>query len=162
MAASLPVTGVSGPVPGKGDDLASATWHARGDEWFRVDWPAAPTTEQQAAADAVVQISDLRPRCPRPLQDILASLNALTAAQTAAIWTDLTSGSPSRCERNGGPNAAATALLQTLASLSSLSAADLLSLKLRGMALYCQDNPGYLMQPSFDPTIQVAGDTVAS
>ena len=49
------------------------------------------------------------------------------------------------------------AVLQLLGTLGTLNAADILTAKIRDVAMYVQDNPGYLANPAFDPTINVPG-----
>lgn len=76
-------------------------------------------------------------------------------------WSDITSGSPPKWSTDSGPNAAAIAVLTLLGASAALSAADVLEAKLRGVAMYCADNPAYLVNPVFDPTINIAGDRLA-
>lgn len=95
----------------------------------------------------------------RSLLSLIADLNALSASKKNAIWTDISSGSPPKWSTDTGPNAAAIAVLQLLAT-SGLSAADVLTAKVRGVAMYVQDNPKYLVNPSFDTSINVPGDEV--
>jgi hypothetical protein len=91
----------------------------------------------------------------RSLLAIRADIVALTNAQKTAIWTALTTGSPPRWSTDVGPNAAALAVIQMLGSSGSLSAADVLEAKIRAATFYAQDNPAFLVHPSFDPTINV-------
>lgn len=94
----------------------------------------------------------------RLLGDIISDLNALTSAQKTAVWNDLTSGSPAKWELNNGFNASAIAVLKFVVSLASLSAADVVAAKIFGVAMYCQDNPVYLVHPAFDSSINVPGE----
>lgn len=97
-------------------------------------------------------------RRKRPLLDIITALNALAGTQKTNVWSDITSGSPPKWATDAGPNAAAIAVMQFVATTSTLNATDILNAKIRGVAMYCQDNPTYLVAPAFDPTINVPGD----
>ena len=57
-----------------------------------------------------------------------------------------------------GPNAAAIAAIEWATLDSGATGAALTAAKLRLTAMYCQDHPKYLVNPSFDGTINVAGD----
>lgn len=126
------------------------------------DWRAFLDWNSQQAIP--LDLSDLPPpviKISRTLIAIRADLASLTNTQKNNIWTDITSGSPPKWSTDAGSNAAALAVLTLLGASSTLSAADVLEAKLRGVAMYCQDNPTYLVNPSFDPTINVPGDQVA-
>ena len=97
----------------------------------------------------------------RTLIDIRADVAALSTAQKNAAWTNFTSGSPPLWSTDAGPNAAALATLQMLGASSNLAAADILEAKIRAVAMYVQDNVNYLVNPSFDATINVPGDELA-
>lgn len=88
---------------------------------------------------------------------LTTSLNALSATQKNAIWADVTSGNPPKWSKDVGANAAAIAVLQLLTTSGTLNAADILAAKIRGVAMYVQDNPNYLVNPAFDPSINVPG-----
>jgi hypothetical protein len=100
-------------------------------------------------------------RKPRLLLDIRADIVALSTGQKTAVWADITSGSPPKWASDGGRNAAAIAVLTLLGSSGTLSAADVREAKIRGVAMYCQDVPTYLVNPVFDPTINIPGDQPA-
>jgi hypothetical protein len=118
--------------------------------WIDYVPPEPTATQVQAQANP--------PRNLVPLLTLITQLNALTTAQKTNIWNDLTSGSPPKWELDAGPNASAIAVLQFIATLTpSLSATDLLNAKVRGVAMYVQDNPTYLVNPVFDPTINIPG-----
>lgn len=101
-------------------------------------------------------------RKQRPLYAIYADLQALTAAQKTAVWSDLSSGTPKKYLTDAGPNAAAIGALDWAASDSGATGASLTAARMRITAAYCQDNPSYLVHPSFDATINVPGDQLAS
>lgn len=108
--------------------------------------------------DAVNQIAVSAKRVPRPLLDIITALTNLSAAQKTAVWNDVTSGTPPKWALDAGPNAAAIAWAPTLITLSTIAAADVLNIKIKAVAMYCQDVPRYLVQPAFDPSINIPGD----
>lgn len=124
---------------------------------YRIDYNGA-TPAQQTTAESIAAGFDWTSRRPRLLFNIRADIVALTTAQKNAIWTDLSSGTPPKWALDPGPNAAALAVLQFCATTGTLSAADITEAKVRAAAMYAQDNPRYLVSPSFDATINVAGD----
>jgi hypothetical protein len=110
-----------------------------------------------------LDLADLSPdaRVPRPLWQIYQDVAALTAAQKQAIWADLTSGPPSlpkKYLRAVGPNAAAVNALDWAVTDSGAAGASLQSAQTRMISMICQDYPDYLVNPAFDPTINVPGD----
>lgn len=58
----LPISGVSGPVAAEGAASSLASWHQKGTDWFRVDWPSPPTAQRIVDADAIIQTADLSPK----------------------------------------------------------------------------------------------------
>jgi hypothetical protein len=123
--------------------------------WSYVADGASPA--QLAAADAVLASFPLAGKSKRTLLEIGTDLNALTVAKKNAIWTDFTSGNPQRWMTDDGPNAAAIACLHLMATEAGLSAAGILAAKLRAVAMYVWDHPRYLVNPEFDPTINIPG-----
>ena len=119
--------------------------------------PQPGYAEEEIADDDPELLAYQSPPAKRTLLAIVADLNALTGAQKNAVWTDITSGSPPKWSTDAGPNAAAIAVLHAVATMTGLSNADLLIVKIRGVAMYVQDNPGYLVNPAFDPSINVPG-----
>lgn len=103
-------------------------------------------------------VAYLTPKVRRSLLDIITDLNALAPTQKNNVWNDLTIGPPAnKWQSDSGINAAAIAVLQFLATTGTLNATDLLNAKIRGVAMYVQDNPGYLVRPAFDLTINIPG-----
>jgi len=93
----------------------------------------------------------------RSLLSIYQDLNALTAAQKNAVWTDFTSGTPPKWSLDDGPLAGVVMALSVPAvDLSGLSSADQLKARLKMVAAYCVDRPLYLVNPSFDGSISIA------
>ena len=103
-------------------------------------------------------IAFLTVKTKRGLLAIITDLNALSGAQKTAVWSDITSGSPPKWATDTGPNAAALAWAPTLITLNGLTAANVLDLKIKAVAMYVQDNPNYLVHPSFDNTINISGE----
>jgi hypothetical protein len=126
-------------------DFASATIFRRG------GWQPRPYPET-LTADVAVTFKALR-----TLLAIYTDLQALTAAQKTNVWTDLSSGTPKKYLQDVGRNAAAIAALDWAATDSGATGTALTAAKLRIGAMYVQDNPAYLINPSFDPTINVPG-----
>ena len=115
------------------------------------------TPAQRAAAQAAAEALNPAPRRARRLIDIRADLNALSPAQKNAIWTDLNAGSPPRYALDTGPHAGALFVLQYVATVTALLAAEINEAKLRAATLYVADVPHYLERPAFDPSINVSG-----
>lgn len=118
---------------------------------YSVDYSGAPPTAQEVLAF-------LAGRRPRTLLAIRADLLALSASQRAAVWAAFTSGSPPLFATDAGPNAAAVYCLWVLGKSGSLPAADVNEARVGAVAMYAQDNPGWLVNPAFDPSISVPGD----
>lgn len=95
----------------------------------------------------------------RPAHAIFAALSALTGPQKTAVWADLTGGSPAKWTSDRGPNAAAILMCVgiTVSLAGAMTAAQLTDMKVRAVAAYVLDNPLYLVNPAFDPTINVPG-----
>lgn len=160
VAAGVPLAGVAdvtGQVPAAG-------WYtvARPDgKTLRIDFGAGVTPAQESTAAFLAQTFTLGDRAPRTLAGIYGDLKALTAAQKTNVWADLAAGTPPKYLTDEGPNAAAIGVLDWAATDAGATGAALTAARLRIAAAYCQDNPGYLVQPPFDPSINVAGDQPA-
>lgn len=120
------------------------------------------TAGEVVTLDSVVTAHDGRPRRKRTIYAIYTAIGALTATQQSAIWTDLTTGTPPKWATDAGPNAAAIAAIHWSAANSGATAANLNDARRRLAAMYAQDNPGYLVAPAFDPSINVSGDEAAT
>lgn len=113
---------------------------------------------QETQMNATVAAWDPRPRAKRPIYLIYNDLSALTTTQQNNAWADISSGSPIKYLLDAGPNAAAIGVIDWVVRKSGATGAALLDARLRGVAMYVQDNVSYLVTPAFDPTINVAGD----
>lgn len=144
-AAGLPVTDVQGGAIGS-------------DQWTIVT-SRDLTPAEVATMEGIVAAHDGRTRHPRTLFAIRADLNALSAGQKTAVWSDLSGGSPPKWALDAGRNAAAIAAIEWAATVpAGITAAERTEARLRLAAMYVQDNPAYLVNPAFDPTINVPGD----
>ena len=154
------------PIDGVADITLSPppyqpNWHVvtRGDgSIFRIDYQASATPAQIQQGDSITATFDLHDRGPRPLYAIYTDLQALSTTQKTEVWTDLTSGTPKKYFLDTGPNAAAIGALDWAATDSGATGAALTAARIRIAAFYVQDNPNYLVNPSFDPGINVPGD----
>lgn len=123
-----------------------------------VQYDVSATPSQIAQGDALAAGWDMTPRRKRTLYAIWQQLNGLTATQQSNIWTDITSGAPPRWALDAGPNAAGIMSLHWSAVNSGATAANLNDARRRLVAMYCQDNVNYLVNPAFDNTINVSGE----
>lgn len=153
IAAGLPVTDVQ-RLGDEGETIFVIT--------NRELTPAEVTT-----LDGLVAAHDGRPRKTRRLYDIYTDLNPaapspkITAAQLNTVWTDLTSGTPPKLSLDVGMNAASIFVMHFLgATVAGLTTAEKNEAKRRAIAFYCQDNVNYLVNPAFDPSINIPGDEV--
>jgi hypothetical protein len=110
--------------------------------------------------DGVVAAHDGRPRKKRLLYDILTDYNALTGTQRTKTWADVTKGTPPLWATDAGPNAASVFSLNWSATQGGAPAQQDIA-KAYLISAYVQDNPKYLVNPAFDPTINLPGDMVA-
>lgn len=120
------------------------------------------TASQKTQLDGVVAAHDGRPRKLRTLFAIRADLNALTAARKTAVWNDINSGSPPKWALDVGVNAGAISAIEWGATTAGGTVAVQTEARLRLVAMFCQDNPRYLVNPAFDSSINIAGDEVAA
>ncbi len=147
IAAGLPVQSVRTTA-----GVPAAVWNAG----------VTPTTAQTNAANAILADPNVRNVMrPRLLVDIYADLQALSAANKTAVWNDLNSGTPKKYLAGRGGNAAAIAGLDWAVTNSGATGAALTAAQLRVAAMYCQDFPKYLVNPSFAASILIRGDEAA-
>lgn len=105
------------------------------------------------APDPALVATERKPRLPRA---ILADLNALSAAQKTSIRNDLNSGTPPKWQLAASPAVWACAPVFRNATGSLQTEAAMVA-----VAFYCIEVPNYLVQPAFDPTINIPGDQQA-
>lgn len=148
---------------GAGIQLSVLTWTPLGPPNLLIRTVATPDPGQESIMDSILEAHDGRPRAPRRLYDIYVAIGALAAGQRAAAWSDLSSGSPPKLALDAGPNAAAIFTLHLLADgVAGLTAAEKNEARRRAVAFYVQDNPGYLVGPAFDRTINLPGDELVT
>lgn len=93
----------------------------------------------------------------RSMYAIAANVFALTSVQKANVIADLFGGTPPKYQQDLGPNAAAiSAIYASLTNAAGVAVFNQVQ-QLIIVAMYTQGNPTYLVTPSFDPTINIAG-----
>lgn len=138
-----------------GNPADKATWN--------VPPHSSATTQQKAALLSAIDSMSTVDRVPRSLWDVYADLLTLTATQKNAIWDDLTIGPPAnKIKLDTGPHSEVGFLCHFLVVNSGLAAAAVGDAKARAAAAYVVDNPTYLVNPSFAPTINIPGDQPVS
>lgn len=142
-AAALPVETVRGPDPA-------------GVVSVRTTRDLTPAEEQTLSE--VVTAHDGSARRKRTIYAIYTELGTLSATRQNTIWADVTAGSPPKWATDAGPNAAAIAAIHWSAANSGAAAAAVNDARRRLVAMYVQDNPNYLVNPSFDQALSLAGD----
>ncbi len=90
---------------------------------------------------------------------LYAALSALSGTQKGNIWTAFGAGSPALWSTDDGPNAGAIGVGFGIVSnlAASMNATQLTDMKIRAVVCYVLDNPQWLVQPAFDPSINVPG-----
>lgn len=101
----------------------------------------------------------------KSLLTIFQELNALSAAQKNAVWIAFTAGNPPKWAQDGndgstwGTHADAVSAHSGLAIDLPVSGGWTVALqtkaRLQMVAVYLLDNPKWLVNPAFDPTINV-------
>lgn len=124
---------------------------------FTVSYPANATQAQ------ITQGNNLAATWPntvyqsRTLVDLVNALSTLTGTQQTNIVNNLFVGNPLRVLMDAGPDTAAIGVLYYITQITTLPVSSINLAKLYAAAMYVQDNPTYLISPSFDVTINVAG-----
>jgi hypothetical protein len=122
-----------------------------------VNFPSTATQAQITQANSIASTWPNTDYTNQSLVNIYTAIQALTATQKTNISNDLFSGSPMKVLTDAGPNAASLAVLWYQTQTATLSTADKNLAKLLAAAMYVGDNPNYLVQPSFDTSINVPG-----
>lgn len=121
-----------------------------------VQYAPTATQAQIDQGNQLLATWDYRTYRSRLIGDLINALNALTATQKQEIWTDLTSGTPPKVLTDLGGNNAALYVLKWAAG-TGMASGDIAQAKLYAAAMYVQDNPAYLINPTFDTSINVPG-----
>lgn len=118
------------------------------------------TPAEVTTLDGIVAGYDGRARRPRLIYDVWHDVGALTAAQKVATWNDLQTGDPPRWALDRGPNAADLHTLWLFATQVGAiqTATDRQKCQQMLISIYTVDNPTFLCNPPFDPTIEIPGD----
>lgn len=111
--------------------------------------------------NAQTQLAISLRRVPRTLLAIYTDLKALTAQQQGAIWTDISSGSPAKYFSDQGAEPGAVSIYDFIIFKSGLPGPAITDAQFRLVAIYTRDNPTYLVNPPFAPTVNVPGDQPA-
>jgi len=128
---------------------------------WTVAYDPSATQAQKDQGDALAAAFDGKDRQPRPLWAIRGDVQALTTAQFNATWADLSapvSGqAPRKYLMDYGPNASAIFVFDWALYVSGPTAAQQKAGQISLAAMYVQDNWAYLIQPAFDPSINISG-----
>jgi len=167
LDATLRAAGI--PIWGCADITQAATpyppeWHVvdRTDGVkVRIDYQDSATSGQITQGDNIALTFDVRPYRTRRLADIFKDVQALTASQQQKVWADLSAAVPGDVPRkylaSVGPNAASIFVMDWCVYVFGGTAAQQKASQNDLISMYVQDNPAYLRQPSFDPTINISG-----
>lgn len=134
-----------------------------GDSWnqstntISVQYAPTATQAQINQGNQLLATWDMRPYRARRLIDLINDLNALTSTQKTNISNDLFSGTPLKVLLDPGANISPIFVLYWGTQTPGLTTQDKNLAKLYAAAMYVQDNPAYLIQPTFDTTINVPG-----
>lgn len=97
----------------------------------------------------------------KPAHQLYAEIQALTTTQKNNILADLFAGTPMKVlivtAQSNGRNEGAIGALHWAVVNSIAPVAAINDARLRATAMYVQDNPTYLIHPSFDSSINVPG-----
>jgi hypothetical protein len=137
------------------------------DPYYPDDVPLAemPTTNGPFTYDAANKLAvPVPPRKPRPLFEIRADVQALSASQWTNTWNALSApagSAPRLYLTDYGPNVSGIFALDWSAYASGGTAAQVKAAQVSITACYCQDQPSYLVHPPFDNSINIPGDELA-
>jgi len=143
LVAGIPITGVSGGPP------------------WTVQYDPSATQGQIDQGNSMAAAFDGKGRQTRTLAAIYSDMQKLTTTQHNKAWADISApapGAPTKYLTDVGINAGPIFVLHWTIYNSGASGAQLLAAQKEMLTMYVQDNPTYLMQPTFDPTINISGD----
>ena len=127
---------------------------------------AALTPADKGRLDSVVAAHDGRARRLRPLWSIRGDVQALSTSQFGNVWADLsaavTGGPPRKYLTDYGVNAGPIFVFDWALYVSGPTAAQQRAGQISLAAMFVQDQPGYLVHPSFDTSINIPGDEPVS
>jgi hypothetical protein len=126
------------------------------------------TEGQVATLNAVVAAHDGRPRRTRKFIDVYLQVNALTNAQKDAVIADLQISPTTASSKWTGlkpPQDSPAAVLHWCGTnLAGATAAERRDAGVRIAVMWCQQNPLFLVNPTFHPSlsgVNIPGDEVA-
>jgi hypothetical protein len=94
----------------------------------------------------------------KSMQTLVTAILGLSTTQWNNVLANLFAGNPAPWQLDQGPNI--TALSAVYVALTNSSGTPVFANKFQQVvvcALYLQDNPTYLVNPTFDPTINISG-----
>jgi len=140
--AGIPIVGVGGPP------------------WV-VSYDPSATQAQIDQGNSMAASFDGKGRQARLLTAIYNDVRVLTTAQLGRVWADIAAAVPEAPRKylaDAGPNAAALFVMDWVVYVQAPTGAQLTAARNNIIAQFVQDNPLYLVTPSFDSTITVYGD----
>jgi hypothetical protein len=160
--ADIPLDGVAVLNTSGSTEGYPADWHLvlRADNYVvRIDYHPAATPGDVITGDGIVRDLDLTLTRVRSMYDIYADIKALTPGQQAAIANDISADGYAKLKDMRPPQDAPVAVLHwCVTSLAAATQAERYDAYARISSMYCQQYPDYLMNPPFDPTIEISGD----
>jgi hypothetical protein len=128
----------------------------------RIDYDASATGAQITQGDNIAMTMTPGAFVQRMLNSLYQDIQGLTAAQHTNIWNDLSAAVPGQAPRkyllDTGPNAASIFVMDWVIYVLRPTAAQLTAAQTNLIAQYTQDNPWYLVNPSFDTSINIPGE----
>jgi len=124
---------------------------------FTVQYDPSATQAQKDQGDSIASTWPNTDYRSKPLWHIYSDVNGLSATQKAAVTNDLFAGTPAKALQDEGANASGIYSVYYSTQTATLSVADKNTGKLYVIMFYVQDNPTYLINPPFDPSISVPG-----
>lgn len=135
VAAALPVERIDGGALGSPDFFVITTRDL--------------TAPEVATLNGIVAAHDGRARRKRFLNSILADITALSGPKQTAVWNDLNSGNPAKWRTLSSDQAVWVKASQATTTLLEKQVA---------VAFFVRENVKYLVNPAFDPSINIPGD----
>lgn len=106
----------------------------------------------------MIQVIDLpngTSKLSKSVKQLYDEIQALSAGQKTNIWTDISTNL--KYFANGSFNEGSIATMHYAATFTGISGATLTAARSIIVALYVQDNPLYLINPTFDTSVNIPG-----
>lgn len=126
-----------------------------------VTMPTSPTGTKYTYDSQNQLAVPVAARKPRRPYDVAVAIAGLSTAQWNNVVADLFAGSPAKWQLDNGPYAVSIGAGACFAIQSNGAFLFNKFQQFDLAAIYCVDNPTYLVNPSFDPTINIPGDQPA-